>query len=119
MKIERDFIHNGVRYEFDFGRCTPDDDFAQVDTAEDASYFGIWTNPFSYKIVSFMEGDVEVKTAVTLEEYCEALRALKKAYGSEERTAKYFGIDTMLRDRLTERFKEIGLNDLLHKSIQD
>ena len=119
MKVERDFILNGVRYEYDFGMCAPDNDYAQVDTAQDASYFGMWTNPFDYKIVTFAEGDLTIQTAESLEEYVKAVKNLKVAYGSERETEAYFGIDTMLRDRLTKRFKEIGLNEVLHESIRD
>ena len=118
MKIERDFIMNGVRYEYDEGMCSSGNGYAQVDTREDAHYFGIWTNPFDYKIVMFMEGDLVIQTAESLEEYVGAVRELKAAYGNHESTEPYFGIDPMLDDRLKDRFHEIGLTELLHASCQ-
>jgi hypothetical protein len=33
------------RYTFDFGTCSPQNGFAQVDTGQDAYYFGTWANP--------------------------------------------------------------------------
>ena len=44
MKITREFCP-GDRYVYDFGLCTYEKGWAQVDTAQDASYFGTWANP--------------------------------------------------------------------------
>jgi len=37
--------------------------FAQVDTEQDASYHGIWANPFKLITISYVEGDVYTNTA--------------------------------------------------------
>ena len=42
MKIAREFCP-GDRYTYDFGLCSFEKGWAQVDTAQDASYFGTWT----------------------------------------------------------------------------
>ena len=39
MKITREFCP-GDRYTYDFGHCSYENGWAQVDTAQDASYFG-------------------------------------------------------------------------------
>ena len=44
MKITREFCP-GDRYTYDFGLCTYEKGWAQVDTAKDASYFGTWASP--------------------------------------------------------------------------
>jgi hypothetical protein len=33
------------RYVYDFVLCTYDKGWAQIDTRQDASYYGTWTNP--------------------------------------------------------------------------
>jgi hypothetical protein len=44
MKITREFAP-ADRYLYDFGLCSNASSWAQVDTAQDASYFGTWANP--------------------------------------------------------------------------
>ena len=48
------------RYAFDFGHCRLNDGWAQLDTDQDASYFGNWAHPERLHIVSFVEGDITV-----------------------------------------------------------
>ena len=112
MKIERDFILHGERYDFDFGDCSPSNGYAQVDTCQDASYYGTWTNPFDLTIVNYAEGDVTTQVSDSVEEYVDAINQLKAWY--TKMNMKLHGIDTMLDDKLNERFIEIGLGDYLH-----
>lgn len=46
------------RYVFDFQRCNTKDGWAQFDTEEDASYFGIWVHKEKMKITQYIEGDI-------------------------------------------------------------
>jgi hypothetical protein len=47
------------RYHFDFSECNPaQTDFCQIDTWQDASYYGIWANPVELRIVKFIESEV-------------------------------------------------------------
>ena len=48
------------RYAFDFDHCRLNDGWAQLDTDQDASYFGNWAHPERLHIVSFAEGDITV-----------------------------------------------------------
>lgn len=116
MRQERDFMANGDRYHFDFGECTASNGFAQVDTSQDASYFGIWTNPFDFITISFIEGDIIRDIAENAEEYAAFLRKMRASY--EEMETPIIGIDPMLNDELEQRFKELELTDLLHKSYR-
>ena len=112
MKRERGFLPNGERYDFDFGTCSVANGFAQVDTSQDAPYYGIWTNPTELKIVTYCEGDVTTETAETVEEYVNAIRSLKKWH--DEHGLTFFGIDALANEALKARFTDIGLADLQH-----
>ncbi|MCG9132738.1 hypothetical protein J5I95_13755 [Candidatus Poribacteria bacterium] len=116
MKREHDFIHNGNRYDFDWGECSASKGFAQVDTTQDASYFGIWTNPFDFITVSYTEGDIYRNTAESAEEYIAFLREMHSDY--EKMGQPIIGIDPMLNDDLCQRFIALGLTDLLHESCR-
>ena len=50
MKITRDFCP-GNRYAYDFGLCSYEKGWAQVDAAQDASFFGTWANPARLTLV--------------------------------------------------------------------
>lgn len=50
----------GERYQFDFGICSAAHGYAQIDTSQDASYYGNWINPSERKAVCFAEGDLAV-----------------------------------------------------------
>ena len=111
MKIKRNFVADGERYFFDFKVCTPDKGWAQIDTDQDAWYFGTWANPFELKIVNYCEGDITLKETDKVEEFVAEIRRLKewnKNYGYT------MMIDPMLNPKIEARFKEIGLGDLLH-----
>lgn len=112
MKTETSFMPMGDRYRFDCGMCTPSKGWAQVDTSQDASYFGTWANPTTLEIASYCEGDVSLRTAATDTEFVEALRELKT--WNEEHGHTFLGIDPLGTDSIKERFEALGLADLLH-----
>lgn len=107
MKRTHDFIMDGERYTYDNGECSPSNDYAQMDTTQDAWYYGQWTNPFELKIVAYMEGDLYREEYESLEEYVDAL---KKLFTYDHMIA----IDPMLNSKVKKRFVEIGLGHLLH-----
>ena len=105
-------FHPGAdRYELDFGPCSYARGFAQVDTAQDAWYFGTWTNPDTRRIVSFAEGDLTIRDAESDEEYTAALRELRD--WNDERQ-QWKGIDPGLGETMRARFAALGVADLLH-----
>ena len=63
-KIERNF-HPSDRYVFDFGACSIERGWAQLDTGQDASYFGTWLNPTKRQTFNYCEGDVTLVTVDT------------------------------------------------------
>lgn len=57
------------RYAFDFQHCQGSRGWAQLDTHEDASWFGNWAHPDHLQIVSFAEGDICVATCEDSDEF--------------------------------------------------
>lgn len=116
MKTVRNFEPDGVRYSFDCGSCSYANGWAQIDTSNDASYYGNWTNPSTLQIASYCEGDVTLETAETEEEYVAAIRAKVEWHKGND---SWLGIDPGWPESdtcktLTERFTSLGLADLLH-----
>ena len=111
MKREDSFMPTD-RYVYDFKLCTPDHGFAQVDTSQDASYYGTWANPFTLRIVTYCEGDVCKQQAESAEEFVEAIEQIKQ--WNEENGHRFIGIDTLCRDNITEGFNKLGLGKFLH-----
>ena len=100
------------RYRFDFSRCSLKKGWAQVDTSQDASYYGTWAHPERRQIVNYCEGDVTIQTAETDEEFAKALLELKA--WCEKMGMKFFGIDCGLRADIVAGFERVGVADLLH-----
>ena len=75
MKITREFC-SGDCYIYDFGLCSYEKGWAQVDTAQDASYFGTWANPTRLMIFSYCEGDTTSEDAASPEEFATELREI-------------------------------------------
>jgi len=112
MKTERSFNPMTERYAFDFKTCSCANGFAQVDTSQDASYFGTWANPITLQIVTFCEGDITKQTAETTEEFAAELRHMKQ--WNDESGHRFIGIDPGFSDSLKAAFVDAGLEDLLH-----
>ncbi len=109
MKTVTDFIENGDRYQFDFKLCTARKGFAQMDTRQDAWYYGNWSSPRKRQLVSYAEGDVEIRTYDTDVDFVIAVRDFV-AWAGEG----FKGIDTMCNKELTAEFIALGLGGLLH-----
>jgi len=112
MEIKRSFNGGAERYVYDCGECSVKNGFSQLDTSQDASYFGIWANPTTLQIVLFVEGDVTEEQADNAEEFVSAIRRLKTSY--EEYGHRFFGIDPMGSKAMKEQWEKLGLGDLLH-----
>jgi len=112
METVNKFEMNGERYKYDFGVCSAKNGFAQVDTDQDAWYYGNWANPTTLTIVSYCEGDVTVKTAKTEAEFVEEMHSIQKWHNEEGR--RFIGVDTMCNKAITAQFENLGLADMLH-----
>jgi len=111
MKTTREFAP-ADRYVYDFGLCSGRNGFAQIDTSQDASYYGTWANPARLMIVSYCEGDVTTQVAENQAEFVEEIRKIKA--WNEEVGMRFIGIDPGLNEALAAKFCDLGLSDLLH-----
>ena len=112
MKITRDFRPLSDRYGFDCGPCSYANGFAQIDTRQDASYYGTWCSPAKRTIVNFCEGDVTTTVCESDEEFLSQIREL--AAWNDEGGYGPMKIDAVSHDGLREAFETLGLADLLH-----
>lgn len=110
LTIVRQF-EPGDRYEFDFDRCSAGKGWAQVDTREDAWYYGTWAHPTELQIVNYAEGDLTITTAHTPEAFATELRRIAE-WRREQ--GDMFGIDPGRSKAIREAFEALGLGDLLH-----
>jgi hypothetical protein len=111
MKRQTSFV-DGDRYAFDFNHCSAKRGFAQVDTGQDAWYFGTWANPTRLMVVSYCEGDLTIETAESRDEFVAAVRRIKS--WNEEQGHGFSGIDAMCNEEIAAGFRALGLGDLLH-----
>ena len=99
------------RYAFDMDVCRPSRGWAQVDTSQDASYYGNWSNPFELITVSFAEGDVCINKCETAAEF----RAeMIKIHDWHVTNGYKFGVDSMLKKDIEQAFVYLGLGGMLH-----
>jgi hypothetical protein len=112
MKTSEYFMPDLDRYQFDFVECSIEKGFAQVDTSQDFSHFGIWCNPETLRIIQFVEGDIYDTQADTAAEFVQEIRDLKKWHDDNGHT--FHGIDPGLNPARKQRFVDLGLGDLLH-----
>ncbi len=75
------FQHDGNRYDFDSGLCSAKNGWAQYDTREDASYFGVWVHLENRWIFTFAEGDATSVKCPTAELFALELARMAEAYG--------------------------------------
>ncbi len=75
MKITREFAP-ADRHLYDFGLCSYETGWAQLDTAQDASYFGTWANSTRLMIFSYCGGDTTLKEAGSPEAFAAELREI-------------------------------------------
>jgi len=100
------------RYKYDFGACTSGKGFAQIDTSQDASYYGTWANPFDLIIISYCEGDVTIQKTDIAKEFVDEIFKIKS--WNDEYGHRFIGIDPGFNVELKNRFVELGLGEFLH-----
>src|ERR1700751_357112 len=99
------------RYLYDFRVCTYEKGWAQIDTRQDASYYGTWTNPQRREIFTDCEGDTMLVRCDTDEEHRISTREM--ADGNKEHDY-WLGIDPGFSQEMRQRFEQLGIADLLH-----
>lgn len=111
MTTTREYV-GGDRYQFDFGRFHYKHGWAQVDTGQDASYFGVWAHPGSFTIATFCEGDLTVQTTESWREFVAEIHRIRE--WNIEQGHEFKGIDGMCDDAIIGAFADLGLSDLMH-----
>jgi len=111
MRIESAFYANADRYRWD-DQLTSGNGYAQIDSEQDAFYYGAWCSPFDRKVVTYAEGDLTTATADTDDEFVAYIRRMDEASQKTGRGA--LRIDPWFSEALRERFEQLGLGDLLH-----
>jgi len=117
MAIKKETFFESVdRYAFDFNMCRSSKGYAQLETSEDASYFGNWVNFRDYKIVSYCEGDITIESCDTKEEFKKLLKKTVDFYKFDQENFK--GIDLLCNEKIINDFNKLGLDKkyYLHKS---
>lgn len=99
------------RYKYDAGMCSVSKGWAQIDSSQDASYYGQWANPLTLEYFCYCEGDTTHKKADSPEEFREFMLELAK-WGEERGYG--FKIDGMRVSEIIEAFKNLGLGEYLH-----
>ena len=97
------------RYKYDFDICSGKNGFAQVDTKNDASYYGTWANPTKFVIFSYVEGDCYTTECKDLEVFVLEMYRLKQSQGAD-----FLGIDPGFDKDLKQKFIDAGLSSMLH-----
>ena len=117
IKTTREFVGHKVhnRYFYDFGLCSSSGNWAQMDTAQDAPWFGQWANPFARQILCYAEGDRTLIECSTDAEFAAELDRIAAFHRENDR---WKGIDTW-SVRIRERFAAAGARHLVHPSCFD
>lgn len=103
----------GDRYRFDFGRCSSKNGWAQIDTRQDASYFGQWVNPAIRQVICYAEGDVYVTTCADDAELIEQVAHIKAFHDEND---AFLGIDPGFNEALRIALISAGLGQYFHAS---
>ena len=99
------------RYKYDSLLCPKG--YAQVDTWQDASYYGTWANPRTLVIFAYVEGDCYTTICETVEEFISEIMVIKE-WNNRQENGGFKGIDPGLNPDNIQQWHAIGLGDLLH-----
>lgn len=110
ITIDREYA-SASRYLYD---SKLPDDFAQLDTSEDASYYGNWASVKRLVLFSYCEGDCTTTTCETVEEFRDEI-AKFQAF-CERIGYRFNGIDPgwSHADAVLQPWRDAGLAHLIH-----
>lgn len=118
VTIKRDFAP-ADRYLYDFKVLTIEKGWAQLDTRQDASYYGHWINPVTREIFSYCEGDTCLTTCETdaeMQAYLADMTAWNVEMGyAPFRNGKPVGIDPGFNTDLKMACIGAGLSAWMHQ----
>jgi hypothetical protein len=110
ITISHDFA-NADRYLYDSKLPR---DFAQLDTSQDASYYGNWASAQRLVLFSYCEGDCTTTQCETVEEFRQELKRFQEF--CKRIGYKFHGIDPgwIHTDELLQPWRDAGLSHLIH-----
>ena len=111
-RVKRQRARIDARYAFDFDICPPNQGWAQLDTEQDAWYFGTWADPAHRLIVTYAEGDVSVQGFADDPAFVEGVRKWERWTAANH--DKPGRIDPGLDPDYRATWERLGLADLLH-----
>jgi hypothetical protein len=111
VELIRNFEAMSDRYKYDFRLCTYANGWAQIDTRQDAPYYGTWTNPDRREIFNYCEGDLCLTRCDTDDEYRIELR---KTIDWNKEAGHWIGIDPGFSAEMRDKFVLLGFEDALH-----
>ena len=109
MKEVRGFI-SASRYLFD-GTFLPSMGWSQIDTDQDAWYFGQWANPLTLSYSSYVEGDTYDARSEDEQEFVEFMKSIR-SWSIE--SGHGFKIDPMGNEAVKQRWIDLGFKEDLH-----
>jgi len=101
----------GDRYKYDLKRCTSDKGWAQVDTKQDASYYGTWANPLTFELMNYCEGDT---THTQCSDEQDFIHAMAECIAWNTEHDYWIGIDGMCNPAIIQAFTRMRFADALH-----
>lgn len=109
--LTRGFDPMGERYKYDFKMCHYKKGWAQLDTRQDASYYGNWINPLTLELFSYCEGDL---THTQCDDEADFVKTVRECAEWHRERDYFLGIDGMCEAPIIDAFTRMGLADLLH-----
>ena len=111
VTIKREFCP-ADRYRYDSSLPA---DFAQIDTSQDASYYGTWASAKRRVIFCYCEGDCTTTQCETDEEFRSEILKIKQ--WNVDNGHKFLGIDpgwaALKNPAITQPWIDCGLSELL------
>lgn len=104
------------RYRYDERVCSAAKGWAQLDSSQDASYYGQWVNPITLEIFCYCEGDL---SHTECESEADFIAELTRTIEWNKAGGYWKGIDpgwpdTASCDRIRSAFIVLGFRDALH-----
>lgn len=109
-------LFDASRYKYDTGMCSASKGWAQLDSRQDAPYYGTWVNPITLEIFNYCEGDL---THTQCDDAADFSVELNKTIAWNQEAGYWIGIDpgwpdTEACDRIRSAFVVLGFRDALH-----
>lgn len=104
MKQTSEFFIEADRYLFDTRLAKS---YAQIDTDQDAWYFGMWACPIHRTVITYAEGDLTKTICDSDDEFIAEMQRISQ-------WSSFKGIDIGWSDTHKQAWEDLGLSSLLH-----